>query len=189
MKEPELEEEALRATARGRDIVIERQTMGDEPGTVTMTAPSGTESTVTLSASKPGLFGAVAPVRELGLYRLTTGNLTAFVSIGPENPRELADVFSDTERLRPLAEATGGSVRRLESGSGDGLVVPRIAAVRSGARMWGADWIGLKPSDSAVVRGVSVYPLGLGLVGLGALLGAVLAAWLVEGRRRARTRA
>ena len=38
-------------------------------------------------------------------------------------------------------------------------------------------------SQKAIVRGVSVYPLGLGLAALAVLIGAVLAAWLVEGRR------
>ena len=53
---------------------------------------------------------------------------------------------------------------------------------RSG-RLSGSDWIGFRPSDSAVVRGVSVYPLGLGLAALAAIAAAVLAMWLVEGRR------
>jgi len=120
---------------------------------------------------------------DLGLYRLRSGDLVAFASVGPANPLELSDVFSDTERLRPLAEATGGSVRRVAEGSGP-AVVPRIQIVRSGTRLAGLDWIGLRPSDSAIVRGVSVFPLGLGLLGLAALLGAVLLAWVAEGRRR-----
>ncbi len=37
---------------------------------------------------------------------------------------------------------------------------------------------------AAVVRGVSVFPLGLGLLGLAGLLGVVLVAWVAEGRRR-----
>ena len=61
-------------------------------------------------------------------------------------------------------------------------MVPRLQAVRSG-RLAGADWIGFRPSDSAVIRGVEVYPLALGLWALVALAGAVLAMWLVEGRR------
>jgi hypothetical protein len=61
-------------------------------------------------------------------------------------------------------------------------VVPRLQSVRSG-RLSGADWIGFRPSDSANIRGVEVYPLALGLWALAALAAAVLAMWLVEGRR------
>ena len=182
MKEPELEEEALRATVRGRDILIERQTMADDPGSVTVTSPSGGETTVSLRPDKPGLFRATASAQELGLHRLTAGNLVAFASVGPPNPLELADVFSDTERVRALAEATGGSVRRIGEAQGDGVNVPRIVPVTAGSRFSGSDWLGLRPSDSAIVRGVSVIPLGLGLIALGVLLGAVLAMWLAEGR-------
>ncbi|HKG85433.1 MAG TPA: hypothetical protein VKB16_20130 [Beijerinckiaceae bacterium] len=185
MKEPALEEEALRATASGRDIHIERQTMAETADAVTLVGPSGAERTVALAEEKPGLFTAQTPARELGLHTLRSGDLVAFVSVGPANPRELTDVFSDTEALRAIAEATGGSVRRVAAESGDGVVVPRIQAVRSGTRFAGGDWIGIKPSDSAIVRGVSVFPLALGLLGLALLVGAALAAWIAEGRRTA----
>jgi hypothetical protein len=185
MKEPGLEEEALRATVAGRDIRIERQTMGEDPGPVTVTAPSGAERTVALRDEKPGLYAAQVQGRELGLHTLRSGDLLAFVSVGPANPRELADVFSDPERLRPIAEATGGSVRRVAGDAGDDVTVPRIQAVRSGTRFAGGDWIGVRPSDSAVVRGVSVFPLAIGLIGLALLIGATLAAWIAEGRSRA----
>ena len=36
-----------------------------------------------------------------------------------------------------------------------------------------------------IVRGVSVFPMALGFVGLALLIGSTLAAWLIEGRRRA----
>jgi hypothetical protein len=185
MKEPGLEEEALRATVAGREIRIERQTMGEDPGPVTVTGPSGAERSVAVRDEKPGLYAAQLQSRELGLHSIRSGDLVAFVSVGPANPRELADVFSDTERLRPIAEATGGSVRRIAGESGDAVVVPRIQAVRSGTRFAGADWIGVRPSDSAIVRGVSVFPLAIGLLGLALLIGATLAAWIAEGRSRA----
>ncbi|AWB24048.1 hypothetical protein DA075_26825 [Methylobacterium currus] len=183
MKEPALEEEALRASAtgHGREVRVERQTMGDTAEPVTVTAPSGKARTLTLNPDKPGLFAAGFEAEELGLHTLRAGNLVAFVSVGPANPRELVDVFSDTERLRSIAEATGGSVRRLAE-AGGGIAVPRLQIARSG-RLAGSDWIGFRPSDSAVVRGVSVYPLGLGLAALAALAAAVLAMWLAEGRR------
>jgi hypothetical protein len=183
MKEPALEEEALRATVSGREIRIERQTMGQDPGPIAVTSPTGKEQQIAVTESKPGLFTAAFRAEELGLYTLRSGDLAAFASVGPANPKELTDVFSDTERLRAIAEATGGSVRRVAGETGS-VTVPRIQSVRSGARLAGTDWIGVRPSDSAIVRGVSVMPLGLGLWGLAALLGAVLLVWLAEGGRR-----
>jgi hypothetical protein len=184
MKEPALEEEALRASVSGRDIRIERQTMKDTADPVTLTAPSGAERTIALTEERPGLFTAQAESRELGLHTLRSGNLVTFASVGPANPRELNDVFSDTEALRPIAEATGGSVRRVATDSGQEITVPRLLAVHSGSRFAGGDWIGIRPSESATVRGVSVFPLALGLLGLALLIGATLATWLVEGRRQ-----
>jgi hypothetical protein len=63
--------------------------------------------------------------------------------------------------------------------------VPRIVPVRSGSRFSGGDWIGVRPSESAIVRGVSVLPLALGLLGLILLIGATVATWVTEGRRSA----
>ena len=183
MKEPALEEEALRASALGREIKVERQTIGTDPGPVTVTSPSGVALTAPTTEERPGLYRAQVRASELGLHTVRSGDLVAFASIGPANPLELADVFSDTERLRAIAEATGGSVRRVAGETG-GPTVPRIQYVSGSGRNSGSDWIGLRPSEAAVVRGVSVYPLGLGLLGLAGLLGAVLLAWVLEGRHR-----
>jgi hypothetical protein len=185
MKEPALEEEALRASAQGRDIRIDRQTMAETAAPVTLVAPSGAESSVPLTESRPGLFTAQVASRELGLHTVRSGDLIAFVSIGPANPRELMDVFSNTEALQPIAQATGGSVRRVAMAGDQSITLPRILAVHSGSRFAGGDWIGIKPSDSAIVRGVSVFPMALGFIGLVLLIGSTLAAWLIEGRRRA----
>jgi vacuolar-type H+-ATPase subunit F/Vma7 len=184
MREPALEEEALRATSAGREIRIERQTMADETAPVTLIAPSGAERRIALEEQDPGLFTARVVDNELGLHTLRTGDLVAFVSVGPANPRELTDVFSSTEHLAAITQETGGSVRRIAA-AGDAIALPRIQTVRSDARMAGNDWIGIRPSGSAIVRGVSVMPLALGILGLVLLLGAVLAAWVAEGRRRA----
>ncbi|WP_230531674.1 hypothetical protein [Microvirga roseola] len=184
MKEPALEEEALRAAASGRDISIVRQTMSETADPVTLTSPSGGESSVPLTETRPGLFTAEVASRELGLHTVRSGELIAFVSVGPANPRELTDVFSNTEALAPIAEATGGSVRRVAIAGDQGITVPHILAVHSGSRFSGGDWIGIRPSDSAIIRGVSVFPLALGFLGLVLLVGATLVAWVTEGRRR-----
>ncbi len=184
MKEPDLEEEALRAVARGRNLEIERQTLGDAPAPATITAPDGSTRTVPFEPGRPGLFTARTATTEFGLHKITTENLTAFASVGPENPRELMEVVSDPTKLETLAEATGGSSRRIGQESGSGVSVPRIVPVRSGRQFAGADWIGLHISDSGIVRGVQISPLFIGLIGLALLFGALVAGWIGESGRR-----
>jgi hypothetical protein len=180
MKQPDLEEEALRLVAHGREVTVERQTMADSVGEVTVTKPSGATSTVTLQAAQPGLWRGAVEAGELGLWRATDGKLTALVNIGPANPREFAEVTSTGEVLAPLAAATGGDVRRLESGSG--IDLPRILPVRSTSVFRGDDWIGMKMREASVVRGIGVLPIFAGFIGLLLLIGSLALTWAREGR-------
>ncbi|VTZ27527.1 conserved hypothetical protein [Methylocella tundrae] len=183
MKEPELEEEALRANVRGRKIEIERQSLLAEISPVKITAPSGQESTVTLAAAEPGLSRASVDASELGLYRLTDGTLSVLANVGPENPREFQEVVSTPERLRPLAEATGGTVRRIASGATGDIALPRLVSMRESPVYGGSDYAAIKRNGASEVKGVGVTPLAIGFLGLIALLASVVSAWLFEGRR------
>ncbi len=180
MKEPDLEEEALRLTVSGHDLVVRRQTMADEIAGVTLTSPSGATQALKLQRTEPGVWETSVAANELGLWRATDGKLNALVNIGPANPREYAEVTSTTGVLAPLTDATGGDSRRLDDGSG--LNVPRIVAVRSGDTFKGDDWIGLKMRDVSVVRGIGVLPIFAGLLGLLLLLGSLAGTWAREGR-------
>jgi len=180
MKEPDLEEEALRLTVNGHDLVVRRQTMADEVSDVTLTSPSGAARTLKLEPTEPGVWESRVAANELGLWRATDGKLNALINIGPANPREFAEVTSTPDVLAPLASATGGDSRRLDDGSG--LNVPRIVAVRSGDTYKGDDWIGLKMRDAIVVRGIGVLPVFAGLLGLLLLLGSLAGTWAREGR-------
>jgi len=180
MKEPDLEEEALRLTVSGHDLLVRRQTMADEIADVTLTSPSGVARALKLDSTKPGVWESTVPANELGLWRATDGKLNALINVGPANPREYAEVTSTTEALAPLAEATRGDVRRLADGGG--LNVPRVVAVRSGDTYKGDDWIGLKMSNASVVRGVGVLPVFAGLLGLLLLLRSLAGTWVREGR-------
>jgi hypothetical protein len=181
MKQPDLEEEALRLLVRGRDLLIERQTMADSAADVTLTLPSGVTRTVTLQSAEPGLWRGSVKATELGLWRATDGKLNALVNVGPPNPREFAEVTSTTEVLGPFASATGGDARRLADASGN-LALPRVIAMRSGDTYRGDDWIGLKMREASVVRGIGVLPMFAGLLGLLLLVGALAATWAREGR-------
>src|SRR3954466_12859245 len=181
MKQPDLEEEALRLIVRGSDLLIERQTMADNVGEVSLTLPSGSTRNVTLQGGEPGLWRGSIRATELGLWRATDGKLNALVNVGPPNPREFAEVTSTTEVLGPFAQATGGDARRLTDASG-AVALPRIVAMRSSDTYRGDDWIGLKMRDASVVRGIGVLPVFAGLIGLLLLVGSLAATWAREGR-------
>jgi hypothetical protein len=180
MKEPDLEEEALRLVAHGRDLVIERQTLGESIKPVDLTSPTGVKSTPALVESQPGLWRAEQTTHELGLWRVSDGEHTALASIGPPNPREFMDVISTPKVLQPLASETGGSVRRIMRDAS--AVLPRIIAQRSGSAMSGADWIGIKTTEASVLKGVEHYGLFIGFLGLISLVGATALTWWKEGR-------
>ena len=173
MKQPDLEEEALRLIVKGRDITVQRQTMADSVNEVTLTSPTGVTRTLNLQAVEPGVWRTGVTANELGLWRATDGKLTALANVGPANPREFTEVTSTTDVLRPLTNATGGDSRRLANASS--LEVPRVVPVRTSSTYKGEDWIGLKMRDVSVVRGIGVLPIFAGLIGLLLLAGA---AWV-----------
>ena len=180
MKQPDLDEEALRMKIQGHDLVVERQTMADTVTPVTVTSPSGVTRELTLSAGDPGEWRAAMPANELGLWQATDGTLKALINVGPTNPKEFSEVTSTTEMLKPLAQATGGDARRIVDGGS--LDMPRIVPVRSSSIFRGDGWMGVKMRDASVVKGVGVLPMFAGLIGLLLLLGAFAATWLREGR-------
>ena len=190
MKEPDLEEEALRAKARAGELTIERQTMADTTEPVTVRKPSGAVETVKLTAAEPGLWRATVPADEIGLYRLDQGDKHAFANVGAANPKEFADAISTPDKLKPLVQATHGRIARMTDGSG-ALDLPRIVPVRSTVTLGGSDWIGVHTTDASVLKGITRVPLftgfislfGIaGLFGLLALLGLPFATWVREGR-------
>jgi hypothetical protein len=180
MKQPDLDEEALRLQTQGKDLAVLRQTMSDSVTPVTVTSPSGKTRELALSLSEPGLWRSATPADELGLWQATDGTLKALINVGPINPKEFSEVTSTTELLKPLAQATGGDARRVVGGSG--IDLPRIVPVRASSIFRGDGWMGVKMRDASVVRGVGVLPIFAGLIGLLLLLGAFAATWLREGR-------
>jgi hypothetical protein len=182
MKEPELEEEALRASAKGHDVTVERQSASGEERETDLVSPDGTKTKLTMTPEAPGLSRAHVAVDRYGLYRAEDGQHVALVSVGPANPLELQDVVSTPEKLRPIAEATGGTVRRLAAAGGN-VAIPRVVGLNPGASYGGGDYIGIKRTGSSELIGARSTSLASGFFGLAFLLGAVVAAWLAEAGR------
>ena len=180
MKQPDLDEEALRMQVQGHDLAVVRQTMADSVAPVTVTSPSGATRELSLSEGEPGEWRATLPANELGLWQATDGTLKALINVGPTNPKEFSEVTSTPDTLKPLAQATGGDARRVVDGGS--IDLPRIVAVRASSVFHGDGWMGVKMRDASVIKGVGVLPMFAGLIGLLLLLGGFAATWLREGR-------
>src|SRR6202041_4064335 len=88
MKQPDLDEEALRLQVQGKDLVVLRQTMADSVTPVTVTSPSGATRELTLSATEPGTWRSTVPADELGLWQAPDGTGETLINVGPTNPKE-----------------------------------------------------------------------------------------------------
>lgn len=179
MKEPDLEEESLRASIDGQTLHIERRSMADTVTDAEITFPSGKTQQIKLERGDAGLFEARLSISETGLYRIRNDAHSAVAAVGALNPREFADVRATDAVLKPLAEATGGGIYWL----GDkGRDVPSMRSVGNSHDTAGTDWIGLKRNEQYLVRAVRQVPLLSGVVALFAILGALAMAWRREGR-------
>jgi hypothetical protein len=177
MKEPDLEEEALRATAVGGRIEVQRRTLANTFPQVTMTSPDGSTRTIDLRQTSPGLGLGVTEVDKPGLYRFDDGTLKTVAAVGSPDPLEFSDVRATDQKLKPLAEASGGSTMWLADSSD-----PDIRAVRPGRAAGGSDWIGLRRNEGYTVAGINQLPLLPGILVALAFLMALGSAWWREGR-------
>lgn len=182
MKEPELEENDLRARVDGNKLTVERRSLEPDPRNVTLTTPSDETRKLEMTDDKTGRAVATLVAAEPGIYRVSDGDRTALAVVGAVNPPELADVRSTGDKLAPTAKETGGGIHWIsdtESSVRPGIEVRRTRPDRS---QTGDDWIGLRANGDFVVTGVSEVPLlPVGAV-LALALGALLLAWRREGR-------
>jgi hypothetical protein len=176
MKEPDLEEEDLRALVRGGQLQIIRRSLSIAQPQVTVTLPSGEARTLTLTAEGAGRSSATLAAEENGLYHVTDGRLTTLAAAGPLNPLELRDPRSSGALVEPLAEESGGAVWRL---AGDEL--PALRKVAADRDRHGRGWIGLKRGGGYVVTGVLQIPVLPALLVLCLSLAAAVLAWQREG--------
>ena len=177
MGEPELEEEALTASAEGQTMRIERRTLSEDVPPLTITGPDGTVTELPLSSTAPGRFEAVFTGPEIGLYRLENGDQISVIGLGPAAPREFVETIANAAVLEPAVSALRGGINRLEEG------LPSLRNVRAGRPAAGRGWIGLTPRDAYETRDVRQTPILPAWLVLILSAGLITAAWLREGRR------
>ena len=176
MKEPDLEENDLRARAVGGRLEIARRSLDPDDRPVRVTAPSGAVTEVVLDPGPTGRDTATIRASEAGLYRIDDGARRAVAAVGALNPIEAADVSASSALLSPIAEATGGAVHWLEDG------MPTLRRVSPDRNTTGAGWIGLRANGAYVVERLRQFSLLPALLVLVLALGGSVAAWHREGR-------
>ena len=175
MKEPELEEESLSATAEGQTMTITRQTLLDGVPDLKVIGPDGQETAMAMTQIAPGKFQTETEGPEIGLYRLIDGEVEAVVALGPSAPKEFEETISTGAKLQDMVATTRGGILRLENG------FPNIRVVQSGRVAAGRGWVGLTPRGAFKVNDVSVRPMFPAWVLLLIAAALTIVAWLREG--------
>ncbi|MBE0412168.1 hypothetical protein [Yoonia sp.] len=177
MKEPELEEEALRVEPVGQTMRIIRRTLGSNTGDVTVTHPDGTETVLTLEDVAPGRFETLWDAPEIGLYRIDDGYKSAVIALGPSAPREFEQTIASAETLAPVVAGSGGGVMAISDGD------VAIRSVREGRPATGRGWIGITPRGAYRTAEINIIPVlpAWAFLLIAAIL--MIGAWLREGRR------
>ena len=181
MKQPELDEEALRLQVQGKDLV------GAAPDHGRQRRAGHGDLALRQDARTDAERRRTRPVaRDIAGRRTRTvaGDRRHAESADQCRPDQSEGIFRGhlhhrrcSSRWRKPPAATRGALS-----DGSGIDAPRIVPVRASSVFRGDGWMGVKMRDASVVRGVGVLPMFAGLIGLLLLLGAFAATWLREGR-------
>ncbi|MGB3456638.1 MAG: hypothetical protein WBG08_08310 [Litorimonas sp.] len=176
--EPDLDGETLTARAENGQLLIERRTLGEATEPLTLTAPDGTQSIMTLTEVSPGYYTATAPIAGLGGYRLSQGDLSTVAAVGNLNPVEFSQLLPTLDNIAPLIDATDGLAASIGL---DASNLPAIRRVRSGS-LSGSDWMGVRDNQAYTVTRSQRRPLAPPLVFFLAFFAFLAWGWSREAR-------
>lgn len=156
MKEPELEEEDLKAVADGDQLDIRLRTLEerqDQP-VAEVVLPDGARREVPLDPLSDGLFAASIPLTQSGLYEVTESGRTVRTAAGSLNALEQSDLVSTEAILKDPVTRSGGRIHWLADGA-----PPSVRRVEPGRPTGGSGWIGLTRNGDYTVTGLDTAPL------------------------------
>ena len=176
MKEPELDEETLKATLSNNQLTITRQSLSITETPITIQKPSGDTFEATMSPEADGKSQLILSAPESGIYTISDG-LNTIVShqtlSGPEHER----VISDPTLLGPLVDESDGGIYPLLNSS-----LPNIKLVHGNGTLHGQNWAGLQARKAERITGDSRKALLPPWIFLTLLLLTAFGAWYREGR-------
>ncbi len=179
LQDSTMEEESLRIQSRDNTLVVEQQTMDQNGSPVMIRTPSGKALTLETTPSEPGLWQAIIPTEEHGIYSAeSTGRQLSkvFAYVEPSNPREFESPISTLDILRPLSKKSGGIVTRMVDDSGAAIDI-KIAAQDKPGETTTTDKFNIRMNTKSITTGEErqpVIPDYLMLAGIIGLFGAGL---------------
>jgi len=176
MKEPDLEEESLRASVKGGQLHIRRGSLSEDEVTIEVTSPSGKVKRILTKPSDDNAGDIVIPAYEIGLYKISDGIRKVQAASGALNPLEFADLRTTEDYTKSLTSVSGGGMFWALDG------VPDLRRTRPDRDASGKGWAGFRENNAYVVTGVRQLPVLPGLALMAVLLALLMGTWWREGR-------
>jgi hypothetical protein len=177
MKEPELEEEALKATIKNGQLQVRLQTLAQDPPVIEIQAADGQSWQLKLKSSEAGVFaGSINIPDNVGMLTLKSGDLLTVATQGRLNPPELARLKPDAKTLGALAKKSGGGQFALTEINAQ----ISLRRTRPQDRQKGRNWIGLQQNKFSLQSNTTKRPLFAYWIYLLLILALFAMMWLRE---------
>ena len=176
MKEPELEDDFIKAEAKGTVVTVSERDLTPEAKSVVMTAPTGEQQTIPLTTKIPGWITADVNATASGIYSFDNGKKKAFAVVGSASNEEFSDVRTTADKLKPVVDKTKGGIIWYQENQGFSL-----KEVSENAGNMGSDnWLGIKRNKAYAVDNVETLSLVPNWLTLFVILGLCVWAWWRE---------
>ena len=178
MKEPELDERALRIHVSGQRISIKQWHTDTTTSDIKITKPDGEETVLTLKSGQKGLLSDSLKADQLGVYSFEdAAGQKSFAIVGDLNPPELRGVKTTPEPMQPAIKKSGGKAVWLAHDP-----FPSVRLQRFSKNYAGHNWIGLRQNNDYTVQSVRSAPLLPVWLSSLIIILILLSAWWREGR-------
>ncbi|MDG6094427.1 VWA domain-containing protein [Acetobacter sp. AN02] len=159
MKEPDLEENRLEARFVQDDLRITLHSARDTlPSAVVVTAPDGKETRLPLAAPSTGSASVHMAATEPGIWVVSDGVHRVFAAPGQNDPAEFGELQATAAKLRPVVQASGGSITWLGDNPAS-ISVPAMAVVSPGQSLSSAGRSAFPERGAHITTGSSSTPL------------------------------
>ncbi len=167
MKEPELEENDLRAEINGNTLHVSMRSLLPLEANVRITGPNDFNENLVLKHLSNGKYEGKLSINVAGIYHINNGEKSILATQDQDKNQEWQNIISTKIPLRPIVKASNGSIDYIENG------LPHLKVLQKNQKTSGRNWIGLKDNHAFIVTGSRYVDILSGWFAL--LVGGILA--------------